>query len=145
MTFLTQNDSLPQKKWAEGVGRNGDTEESKLGGAGDNFGDCLCVDCADLLCISGHNQFINKNITRPNIQILKSRNKCIFTQSQMFVAQKKRTDGSIFRMCKNWKERKRDRIKLSMRSNRVRRCRRRRPPKDHALNPSSFFLFSIRF
>ena len=36
---------------------------TKLGKAGDRFGDYSCVDCANFL--SGHNQFINTNITRP--------------------------------------------------------------------------------
>ena len=62
---------------------------------------------------------------------------------------KKRTDGSIFKMCKNWKERKRDRIKLSMRSNRVRRRWRCSGGGLQRITHSTLlpspFLFSIRF
>ena len=45
---------------------------SKLGGAGDGFGDDLCVDYANLPCASGRNQFTNTKFTRPNAQISKS-------------------------------------------------------------------------
>ena len=44
----------------------------KLGGAGDSFGDFLCVDCASLPCVSGHNQFINTKFTRPIAKFSKS-------------------------------------------------------------------------
>ena len=45
---------------------------SKLGGNGDRFGDYLCVHCANLLCISGGNQFTNTKFTGPDTQISKS-------------------------------------------------------------------------
>ena len=45
---------------------------AKLGGAGDRFGDYLCLDCPNLLCVSGHDQFTNTKFTRPISQISKS-------------------------------------------------------------------------
>ena len=42
----------------------------KVGGAGDKFGDCLGVDCANV-SVSGHNQFENTNFTRPFPKISK--------------------------------------------------------------------------
>ena len=47
---------------------------SKHGGAGGRFGDYLFVDCANLPCISGRNQFINTKFTKHNTKISKSRN-----------------------------------------------------------------------
>ena len=44
----------------------------QLGGASDRFCDYLCVDCANMLCGSGHNQFTNTKINRPITKILKS-------------------------------------------------------------------------
>ena len=35
----------------------------KLGGAGDKFGDYLCVDCANLPCVRGNNQLTNTTFT----------------------------------------------------------------------------------
>ena len=46
--------------------------KTKLGGAGDRFGENLCVDCASLPYVGGNNQFINKEFTRPSPQISKS-------------------------------------------------------------------------
>ena len=37
-----------------------------FGWAGDRFGDCLCVDCANLFCINGCNHFTNKKFTMPS-------------------------------------------------------------------------------
>ena len=45
---------------------------TELGGAGDRFGDNLCVDCANLSCVSGHNQFTNTKFTRRVTKISKS-------------------------------------------------------------------------
>ena len=45
---------------------------TKRGGAGDRFGDYLSVDCANLPCVSGHNQFTNTKLTRPITKISKS-------------------------------------------------------------------------
>ena len=42
---------------------------TKLRGACDRFGDCSCVDCANLPCISGPNQFTNTRLTRPSNKI----------------------------------------------------------------------------
>ena len=39
------------------------------------FGNYLCVGCANLPSVSVHNQFTNTKFTRPNTNILKSRNK----------------------------------------------------------------------
>ena len=39
------------------------------------FGNYLCVCCANLPCASVHNQFTSTKFTRPNTNILKSRNK----------------------------------------------------------------------
>ena len=44
----------------------------KLGAAGDRFGDCLCMDYANLPYVSGRNQFTNTKFTRPYNQVLKS-------------------------------------------------------------------------
>ena len=44
---------------------------AKLGGAGDLFGECLCVDCANLPYASRHNQFTNTKFDRPYDQISK--------------------------------------------------------------------------
>ena len=41
----------------------------KLGGARGKFGDYLCVHCANLPCVSGHNQFTNTKLTRPITKI----------------------------------------------------------------------------
>ena len=46
--------------------------ETKFRGAGDRFGDYLCVDCVILPCISGCNHFMNKKFIRLNTNILKS-------------------------------------------------------------------------
>ena len=46
---------------------------SKFEGAGDKFGDYLCVDCANLPCKSGHNQLTKAKVTRPITRISKSR------------------------------------------------------------------------
>ena len=45
---------------------------SKLGEVVDRFGDDLCVDCTNLICISGHNQFTNTKLTKPTTNISKS-------------------------------------------------------------------------
>ena len=45
---------------------------SRLGGPGDRFGDYLCVDCAKVPRVSGHNQFTNAELTRPITKISKS-------------------------------------------------------------------------
>ena len=45
---------------------------TELGRRGDMFGDCLCVDCVNLLCINGHNKLTNTKFTRPCTNILKS-------------------------------------------------------------------------
>ena len=46
---------------------------SKLGEAGYRFGDYLCVACANLPCVSGHNNFTNTQFTRHITNILKSK------------------------------------------------------------------------
>ena len=45
---------------------------NKLGGAGDWFGDYLCVNWANLPCLSGRNQFTNTKFPRPITKISKS-------------------------------------------------------------------------
>ena len=44
---------------------------SKLGGAGDRFGDRLCVDCANLPSVNGRNWLQNAKFTRPITKITK--------------------------------------------------------------------------
>ena len=44
----------------------------KLEGAGGRFGDYLCVDCANLPYVGGHNKCTNTKFTRPCSRILKS-------------------------------------------------------------------------
>jgi len=44
----------------------------KLGGDANRFGDYLCVNCANVPCICGHNQFTNTKPTRPITQTSKS-------------------------------------------------------------------------
>ena len=46
---------------------------SKLGRAGDRFGDNLCVDCANFPCVSGSSHFKNTNFARPINKMLKSK------------------------------------------------------------------------
>ena len=49
---------------------------TKLGGAGDRFGDYICVDCANLPYAGGCNQFTDTKFTRPDAQVSEStRNK----------------------------------------------------------------------
>ena len=56
-----------------GSGWKGNQLFSKLGRAGDRFGDrLLCVICANLPYIVGQNQFTNTLFTTPNTQISKS-------------------------------------------------------------------------
>ena len=51
---------------------------SKLGGAGDRFGDYLCVNRVNLLCISGCKRFTNTKFTTPTVNpiILGERGAC---------------------------------------------------------------------
>ena len=44
---------------------------SRLGGSGDRFGDFLCVDRANLSCVSGQNQFTHTKFSRPVTQFSK--------------------------------------------------------------------------
>ena len=48
------------------------TAPIKHGRAVGRFGDYLCVDCANLPYVGGHNQFKNSNFARPNTKIPKS-------------------------------------------------------------------------
>ena len=48
---------------------------SKLGGAGDRFGDYFCVDCAKLPSVGGHYPFKNTTFTIPITNMSKSTDK----------------------------------------------------------------------
>jgi len=68
-----------KKRKGEGTREQIDNEQNrarvmmaKLGGAGDRFGDYLCVDCANLPDAGGHDQFTNTKFTRPKAQISES-------------------------------------------------------------------------
>ena len=67
-----------KRRKGEGTREQIDNEQNrarvmaKLGGAGDRFGDYLCVHCADSHYISGSNQFINPKFTRPITKVAKS-------------------------------------------------------------------------
>ena len=45
---------------------------TKLGGAGDRIAGYLCMDCANLPCLSGSNQFTDTKFTRPIAKISES-------------------------------------------------------------------------
>ena len=69
----------------------------KLGGAGDKFGDYLCVDCANLPCVRGNNQVTNTTFTRPVTKISKSKPRSKITKRS----------GKEKRKCK-WKKERRE-------------------------------------